>query len=233
MKTLVIIPAYNEENSIGQVIARIRLNLPQADILVINDGSIDNTALIASNLGVEVIDLPFNLGIGGAMQTGYLYASRNGYNLAIQVDGDGQHDPSYIGKLIEPVINSKVDMVIGSRYICKTDYKSTFSRRLGMLFFSALVNLLTGQKVKDTTSGFRVVNKTIIDYFAKRYPTDYPEVDVLIKLYRKNFRIIEMPVEMCQRQSGKSSITPIRSVYYLIKVSLSLIIGAISSEEGR
>jgi len=233
LRILVIIPAYNEEASIGAVITRIRLCVPEADIIVINDGSSDNTSSKAQDAGAIVIDLPFNLGIGGAMQTGYKYAVQNNYDIAVQVDGDGQHDPSYIKSLIQPVVKNHADMAIGSRFVSKTDYRSPFMRRTGMLFFSALINLLTGQQVKDTTSGFRVVNKKIIKYFAENYPTDYPEVDVLVRLHKKNFRVKEIPVKMHERQGGKSSITAVRSIYYMVKVSLSLFIDAIRSADSK
>lgn len=228
MRILTIIPAYNEEKTIGAVIDCVKSNMPESDIVAINDGSIDNTEKEASKAGAAVINLPFNLGIGGAMQTGYLYACREAYDIAIQVDGDGQHDPSYIKQLVAPVVNNRADMVIGSRYVWRTSYKSTALRRTGMLFFSILVNLLTGQEVKDTTSGFRVINRKLIEYFSAKYPADYPEVDVLVKLYKKRFKVLEIPVEMHERCGGRSSITFLRSVYYMIKVSLSLLIGAVS-----
>lgn len=205
--------------------------MPQADILVVNDGSKDNTSRKAKTAGAKVIDLPYNLGIGGAMQTGYLYAKENGYDIAVQVDGDGQHDPSYIKELIEPIINNSADVVVGSRYISKTNYKSSVFRRMGMIFFSFLVSTLTNQKFKDTTSGFRAVNKEVINYFSNHYPVDYPEVDVLIRLKKRNFRIAELPVEMYKRQGGKSSITTFRSLYYMLKVSLAIIIGTLRSSE--
>ena len=227
MKMLVIIPAYNEEASVAAVVGRVKSCLPEADILVVNDGSHDRTAERAENSGARVIELSFNLGIGGAMQTGYMYAKRWGYEIAVQVDADGQHDPSYIKTMLEPVMEGRADVVIGSRYVHKTTYRSTFLRRTGMVFFSVLVRLLTGLRVKDTTSGFRVVNRKVIEYFADRYPSDYPEVDVLIKLYKRHFWVAEVPVEMAERQGGKSSITLLRSVYYMVKVSLSLIIGAL------
>lgn len=231
LKVITIIPAYNEELSIAGVIGRIRQEVPEAEILVVNDGSKDNTSKVAAGEGVKVVSLPFNLGIGGAMQTGYIYARNNGFDIAVQVDGDGQHDPSYIPGLILPVARDEADMVIGSRYVNKTSYKSSFSRRTGMVFFSYLVSLLTGQKVNDTTSGFRVVNRKVIEYFSDHYPLDYPEVDVLVKLHRKHFRIMEMPVEMKERKAGHSSITPLKSVYYMIKVSISLLIGAIKASD--
>ncbi|HHV28753.1 glycosyltransferase family 2 protein [Acetivibrio mesophilus] len=231
MRILVIIPAYNEEATIKSVIRRINLKMPQADILVVNDGSKDNTSLEARRSGAKVIDLPYNLGIGGAMQTGYIYAKENNYDIAVQVDGDGQHDPSYIKDLIKPILNDDADVVVGSRYISKSNYRSSVLRRIGMIFFSFLVSTLTNQKFKDTTSGFRAVNKDVINYFSGRYPVDYPEVDVLVRLKKRNFRITELPVEMHERQGGKSSITTLRSLYYMLKVSLALIIGTLRSSE--
>lgn len=223
LKVLVIIPAYNEENTIHNVIQKIK-QAYKCDIVVINDGSTDSTAKIASNHGARVINHPFNLGIGGAMQTGYQFAKQNNYDIAIQIDADGQHDPIYIEKLVNHMTQENFDMVIGSRYVNKTSYKSCLSRRIGMVFFSFIIWMLTGQKIKDTTSGFRAVNKHIIDYFAANYPADYPEVDVLVRLYKKNYKISELSVEMSERQGGVSSITPFKSLYYMVKVSLSLVI---------
>lgn len=231
MKILVIIPAYNEDATIKSVIQRISLKMPQADILVVNDGSKDNTSSEAKKAGAKVTDLSYNLGIGGAMQTGYIYAKEHSYDIAVQVDADGQHDPSYIKDLLMPILNNSADVVVGSRYISKTNYRSSVFRRMGMIFFSFLVSTLTNQKFKDTTSGFRAVNKDVIGYFSNYYPVDYPEVDVLVRLKRRNFRIAELPVEMHERQGGKSSITALRSLYYMFKVSLSLIIGTLKSSE--
>ena len=231
MKILIIIPAYNEETTIQKVIRSINLKMPEADILVVNDGSTDDTSKKASQAGAKVVDLPYNLGIGGAVQTGYIYAKENDYDIAVQVDADGQHDPSYIKDLIKPLIENSADVAVGSRYISKTDYRSSICRRMGMVFFSFLVSLLTNQKFKVTTSGFRAVNKDVINCFANNYPDDYPEVDVLVKLKKKNFRIVELPVQMLERQGGKSSITAFRSLYYMVKVSLSLIIGVLRSSE--
>ncbi|MDP4091892.1 MAG: glycosyltransferase family 2 protein [Bacillota bacterium] len=227
-KILVIIPAYNEEKSIHTVIRKLKLH-SDIDILVVDDGSVDMTFKKAALEGVKVVRLPFNLGIGGAMQTGYMYARDNGYDIAIQVDADGQHDPVYLNELIKPLTEKKCDMVIGSRYVAQTAYKSPISRRAGMIFFSWLVHLLTGNTIKDTTSGFRAVNRGIIEYFAENYPTDYPEVDVLVRLHKKSFKMCEIPVEMKERQGGKSSITPLKSLYYMIKVSLALFINSLRS----
>jgi glycosyltransferase involved in cell wall biosynthesis len=228
LKVLVIIPAYNEEKSIGAVIGKIK-GIDGIDVVVVDDGSKDDTVKIASEKGARVIALPFNLGIGGAMQTGYLFAKNNNYDIAIQVDADGQHDPAYIEKLIEPIKDGQVDMVVGSRYVEKTSYKSSFSRSVGMIYFSWLVSILTGHKITDTTSGFRAVNKKIIRYFAASYPTDYPEVDVLVRLNRKKIKICEVAVEMQERQGGSSSITPLKSIYYMIKVSMAVLVDTLRS----
>ncbi|HEX9062028.1 MAG TPA: glycosyltransferase family 2 protein [Clostridia bacterium] len=229
-KVLVIIPAYNEEKNVGNVIRKIKKDA-NADIVVINDGSKDKTASAARDAGVRVIDLPFNLGIGGAMQTGYRFAKENGYEAAVQVDADGQHDPAFINFLVDKLDETGCSMIIGSRYVAETSYKSSVSRRIGMIFFSWLVQVLTGWKVKDTTSGFRVVDRKVIEYFAQSYPADYPEVDVLVRLHKKGFTVCEVPVEMQERQGGKSSITPVKSIYYMVKVSLALLINSLRSGE--
>ncbi|MGE5328753.1 MAG: glycosyltransferase family 2 protein [Deltaproteobacteria bacterium] len=230
-KKLVIIPAYNEEKSIEEVIAKTQKSLPEVDILVIDDGSKDQTAFKSREAGAFVIQLPFNIGIGGAVQTGYIYAMQNNYDIAIQCDADGQHDPTQIKKIIEPIILDSADMVIGSRYLEKTLYKSKLMRRIGIMFLSNTVSMLIGKRISDPTSGFRAVNKKIIEYFSDRYPLDYPEADVLVRLNNHNFRMLEIPVEMRKRQGGKSSITPLKSIYYMAKVSLALIINAIRSSK--
>jgi len=229
IKILVIVPAFNEEKSISKVIRSLYESGHNVDMVVVDDGSYDNTSKVAEKNGVKVLKLPYNLGIGGAVQTGYLYAKENNYDIAIQLDGDGQHDPAYIGDLIAPLLSGRADMVIGSRYVKKTGYTSKLSRRIGMLFFSGLITLLTGNPIKDTTSGFRAVNRNILEYFADNYPSDYPEVDVLVRLHKKKFKVMEIPVEMKERQGGTSSITPLRSVYYMIKVSIVLLINSIRS----
>ncbi|KNY27378.1 glycosyltransferase family 2 protein [Pseudobacteroides cellulosolvens] len=228
-KILVIVPAFNEEKSIPKVISSLYESGHDVDLVVVDDGSYDNTSKIVEESGVKVLKLPYNLGIGGAVQTGYLYAKVNNYDIAIQLDGDGQHDPAYIGDLIAPLVEGRADMVIGSRYVKKTSYNSKLSRRIGMMFFSSLVTLLTGNPIKDTTSGFRAVNRRILEYFADNYPSDYPEVDVLVRLHKKKFKVIEIPVEMKERQGGTSSITPLKSAYYMIKVSIVLLINSIRS----
>jgi glycosyltransferase involved in cell wall biosynthesis len=225
MKTVVIIPAYNEENSIRQVIASIKHIVPEADIVVINDGSLDRTGEIARGTGhATVIDLPVNLGIGGAMQTGYLYAHRNGYGLAVQMDADGQHDPAELHKIIQPILEGAADCCIGSRFLEKTEYRSGISRRLGIWFFSWMIHWMIGKTFTDPTSGFRAVNREVIAEFAEYYPEDYPEVEAIVLLDRQSFRVSEVSVLMHARQAGQSSITPIKSLYYMIKVSLAVLI---------
>lgn len=229
-KVLVIIPAFNEEKSLPAVIKQIKKFNPAVDIVVINDGSKDNTYQVAKAEGVIAIDLPYNLGIGGAMQTGYLYACHNDYDVAVQIDADGQHNPADLPKLLIALKDGKGDMVVGSRYVAKTDYKSTRARRTGMVFFSTLIKLITGYRIKDTTSGYRAVNKKVIGVFAHKYPTDYPEVEVLVMLKKLNFKIIEVPVQMENRQAGHSSITPLKGIYYMVKVTLALFMNTLRTQ---
>lgn len=224
MRTLVIIPAYNEETNISSLIESLNDIDLLIDIVVINDCSTDNTSSICKKMGVSVIDLPCNLGIGGAVQTGYKYAREQGYDIAIQVDGDGQHKPEYIRALIEPIIKGEADMVIGSRYIDKKGFQSTWLRRVGIHYFSKLIKLLTKQTVTDPTSGFRACNKQLVNLFAQRYPKDYPEPESIVFLRRRNFRLTEVPVVMQERFGGISSINPLKSVYYMIKVSIAILI---------
>lgn len=221
---LVIIPVYNEEKTIGEVIDSVKNNFPQADILVINDGSDDNSSLIAGKKGVFVIDLPYNLGIGGAMQTGFKFAEIKDYDLVIQVDADGQHEPEFISKLIEPLQNGNADMAIGSRFASDSDYKSIVTRRLGIKLLSSILSIIVRQAVTDATSGFRAANKKTVKIFAERYPEDYPEVEAILLLRKQGLKFVEVPVMMSQRKGGCSSITPFRSVYYMLKVLLSVFI---------
>lgn len=223
MKILAIVPAYNEEQGIRHVVENFK-NIDYVDILVINDCSKDKTSLVCRELGLNVIDLPANLGIGGAVQTGYKYALNNGYDIAIQVDGDGQHNPSYIKQLIQPIMDGDADLVIGSRYLNKEGFQSTRVRRVGIQYFTFLINLLHKKKITDPTSGFRAANKKVIELFSQRYPIDYPEPESIVYLLRNEYNIQEVPVIMNERMGGESSINAIKSVYYMIKVSLAIII---------
>lgn len=226
MKILTVIPAYNEASSIKQVIQAIRRHNSGIDILVVNDGSTDDTQAVAAAAGATVISLPVNLGIGGAVQTGYKYARSLGYDVVIQVDGDGQHDPKDLAKLVAPIQSGAADLVIGSRFLEETAYESSFMRSLGIRFFAWLVSLLCGARFSDTTSGYRAANRTVIDLFSTYYPKDYPEVETIVYAAGKGLRIQEVSVDMNQRQGGRSSITPLRSVYYMIKVTFALILRA-------
>lgn len=223
MKCLAIVPAYNEEKSIYKVVKDIKkLNI--CDVVVINDDSRDNTSAEAKRAGAIVIDSIKNLGIGGAVQTGYKYAYWNDYDCAFQVDGDGQHDPAYIKDMIKKMEDISVDILIGSRFISRTGYKQTFFRKIGGNFISWLIKALSGKKIYDPLSGYRLVNKKIIMEFSKNYPTDYPEPETNLAMILKKYKIEEIPMEMKKRENGKSFVTPITAVWYMIKVSIALII---------
>ena len=223
-KILVIIPAFNEEKNIENVISSVKKEFSNCDILVINDGSHDRTGEIAKDHGVVVINLPYNLGIGGAMQTGYRFACINNYDIAVQVDGDGQHPADQIIKLIQVILKGESDMAVGSRFLVNSAYKPTTSRLIGMTYFSSMLSFILGQKITDTTSGFRAVNKKLIAFFSGTYPEDYPEVEALLLLHKRGFKVKEVSVDMKERTGGKSSITPFRSIYYMVKVSLAIFI---------
>jgi len=224
MNLLIIIPAYNEEASLPGVIEDLRQHAPSAHVLVVNDGSRDATARVARELGVAVLDLPFNLGIGGAVQAGYCYAERKGYDVAIQFDGDGQHRACEIPKLLEPIAAGRADLVIGSRFLSPVGYKSPIFRKLGIGIFSFVLSRILENTVTDSTSGFRAANRPVIQFFARTYPDDYPEVESLVLLHKMDLRMEEVSVGMCERTGGTSSITPIRSVYYMTKVLLAIFI---------
>jgi len=223
-KTLVIIPAFNEEGSIGKVVEEVKAYLPQGDALVVNDGSNDLTSEIAKAKGAIVLDLPFNLGIGGAMQAGYKYAYERGYDVAIQVDGDGQHDPREIPKLLNVLEKGTADVAMGSRFIGDSEYKASVMRRLGMVILSKAISIVVGEKLTDPTSGFRAANRRAIQLFSVNYPQDYPEPEAIVLLHQCRLRMKEIPVKINQRFSGESSITKIRSVYYMVKVLLAIFV---------
>lgn len=233
---LIIIPAYNEEKSILNVVSnikKVKTNNYLIDYIIINDGSSDNTKKVCLDNKLNFIDLPNNLGIGGAVQTGYKYAYYKNYDIAIQIDGDNQHNPSYITNLCDE-INNGYDLVIGSRFVENlSKFKSSFLRRVGINFLSNLIKICTGVKVYDVTSGFRACNKDIIEYFANNYPIDYPEPDSLVQVLKQNKKVKEIPVEMNERKTGKSSIRGLKSIYYMIKVSFAIIISNIAIKKGN
>jgi hypothetical protein len=225
MKILVIIPAFNEEETLRGVILGIRSFLFQADILVVNDGSTDSTANIAREEEVLILEHPYNMGIGATMQTGFLFAIRNGYDIAIQVDGDGQHNPEFLPSLIEPLLEGQANLVIGSRYLLDGGFKSTLLRKLGIKFFTSLTWILTRKRVTDPTSGFRAIDQKGIELFVTEYPSDYPEVEALISASKKGLQFQEIPTMMRHRQGGTSSIGILSALYYMVKVTLSISIG--------
>ncbi len=225
LRRLAIVPAYNEAEAIEAVISELRAFDSELKIVVIDDGSVDGTASRAANAGAEVVRLPFNLGIGGAMQTGYQYARDHRFDLAVQVDGDGQHDPREISLLVEPILSGQADMTVGSRFAGERGYRPPFARRVGIQLFARVVSILVRQRVTDTTSGFRAVNRIGIQLFAADYPHDYPEVETTVLVHRHKLRMVEVPVAMRTRVSGRSSITFFQSIYYMIKVSLALFVG--------
>ena len=234
MKVLAIVPAYNEADSVGDVVRAIRA-LGGIDVTVVDDGSTDDTAKVAREAGARVLSLPINLGIGGAVQCGYLYAVRGGYDVAVQVDGDGQHVPSEIPRLLAPLGTGEADLVLGSRWVERSEYPAPPGRRLGMLVFSAVVTAVTGQRLRDTTSGFRAAGAGVLRYLAAHYPQDYPEVEALVLLRRAGFRIVEIPCAFAERRTGRSSITTARSVFYVVKVLLAILAGLfrrVPSREG-
>ena len=229
MKTLLIIPAYNEEENILRVCKEIDKKRPDIDYVVINDGSKDKTLEILEKNNINHINLIHNLGIGGAVQTGYKYAYENNYDIAIQYDGDGQHDVSYVEKIIEPVRKGKANMCIGTRYLDKSssEFQSTFMRRLGKNIISFIIRICCHKKITDPTSGFRAVDKEIIKIFAQKYPTDYPEPESTVDVLKRKYNVVEVPVSMREREGGKSSINIFKSIDYMIKVSLAILIDSI------
>lgn len=226
MKILVIIPAYNEEGAIVETINNLKRHCKNVDYIIINDCSKDRTLQICNENNFNVINLPINLGIGGAVQTGYKYAYRMGYDIAIQMDADGQHDPKYISELVSKIEDGN-NMVIGSRFIEKDGFQSTFIRRMGINLYSGIIKILTKKEIKDTTSGYRAVDRKIIKMFANSYPVDYPEPETDALIAKNNFKIVELPMKMKERDTGSSSITPIKSIYYAIKVGRAVTLACI------
>jgi hypothetical protein len=222
-RCLIIVPTYNESASVGTLVRRLRRTLPDFDVVVIDDGSTDAT-LRHVPAGTRVISLPFNLGIGGAMQTGYRYAAQHGYDIAVQVDADGQHRPSEVQHLVDRLMQKDVDMVIGSRFLGRRSYRQTPHRMAGIIALRGLIRFLTGHIVTDCTSGFRAVNDRVMRAFAHWYPEDYPEPEVVLLLHRSGFRVTEIPVRMRRRRTGESKIPLVRGMFYMIKVSTCLLL---------
>jgi glycosyltransferase involved in cell wall biosynthesis len=227
-KFLAIVPAYNEAGAIAGTVTEIRRHAPDFDVVVVDDGSTDETSRIAGAAGARVIRHPFNLGIGGAVQSGYQFALEHGYDAAVQVDGDGQHDPRHIPTLLSHLReNPEINMVTGSRFLSRTGegYRSSISRRLGIRIFSGVLSLVTRRKVTDPTSGFRMTDRRGIELFARDYPHDYPEVEAVLMVHAHRLSSCELPVSMRERRSGRSSIGSTQSAYYMIKVLLAVLVG--------
>ena len=237
MKVLLIIPSYNEEenvlNNYNKIIKYNKKNKIKYDAIVINDGSKDRTEEICRENSIPYISLVHNLGIGGAVQTGYKYALEHNYDIAIQFDGDGQHDVNYVKNIIDPIVNNECDMVIGSRFVDKNSskFKSSFSRRIGIKLISFFIKLVTRKKIYDTTSGFRAVNKKIIEEFANDYPVEYPEPITTVEVIKKRYQVKEIPVSMNERENGTSSIKAWKNIYYMLNVIISIIITGIGGKK--
>lgn len=227
MRKLIIIPAFNEEENIEKTVESIFRDSSGFDYVVINDCSRDNTRRICEERGYNIVNLPINLGIGGAVQTGYKYAVRNGYDMAVQVDGDGQHDPRFLEEMAEYLEKHDLDMVIGSRFIEKQGFQSSGLRRMGIRFFTFLIKILTGKTITDPTSGLRMVGKNVLAIFAEDYPKDYPEPESVVAILRRKMKVEEIPVVMYEREGGVSSISMKKSVYYMVKVTLAILIESI------
>lgn len=235
MKILLIIPAYNEEENILNTCKMIENYSEKYDYIVINDGSKDNTEKILTQNNINHIQLVKNLGIGGAVQTGYKYAYEHNYDIAVQFDGDGQHDISYVKTICEPVASGKADMCIGTRYLNQetSEFKSTFMRRFGKNIISSVIRMCCKKSITDPTSGFRAVNREIIEIFSQNYPTEYPEPDSTVNILLNGYTVEELPVNMRERQNGKSSINVWKSADYMIKVTLSIIINRIGTKKRK
>jgi glycosyltransferase involved in cell wall biosynthesis len=224
MKTLVIVPAYNEAKNLPHVISSLRQAAPQCSVCVVDDGSTDDTARVASSLGATVLRSPLNLGIGGAVQLGYLWAYTHGYDAAVQIDGDGQHDPRYLPEVLAPIAERRAEVVIGSRFLGEGGFRSTALRRAGIRYLTWVLRLRCGVRATDPTSGYRAAGKQAIALFARSYPSDYPEPEAIALAVRHGLKVLDVPVTMKPRQHGESSINWWKTLYYLVKVSLALLL---------
>ncbi len=224
MKKLVIIPAFNEEGNLEKTISDIKNNAPDFDYVIINDCSTDKTLEMCRKHGFSYLNLPVNLGIGGAVQTGYRYAYYHGYDIAVQFDGDGQHSAAHLENMVSELLKTDSDMVIGSRFIEKEGFQSSGLRRIGIKYFTVLIKILTGKKITDPTSGMRMVNRKLLERFTDEYPKDYPEPESVVTILSEKYKVTEIPVVMNEREEGVSSISLKNSIYYMIKVSFAILI---------
>jgi glycosyltransferase involved in cell wall biosynthesis len=224
VRRVAIVPAFNEERNVGRVLDELRSLDPGLDVVVVSDGSTDRTADVAAARGAHVIRLPFNLGIGGAVQTGFRFAWEEGYDLAVRLDGDGQHDPGELGVLVAPVVAGEADLAIGSRFVAGGGYRSSAARRIGIRILARVVSLIAGQRLTDTTSGFQACNRRAIAVYAADLPHDYPEVEGMVMAIKHRIRVVEVPVTMREREHGRSSIGALASIYYMVKILLALFV---------
>jgi len=234
-RKLVVIPAYNESESVVAVIDAVRSAMDESwDIVVIDDGSDDGTGARAAEAGARIVRTPYNLGIGGAVQTGFIYARDRGYDQMVQIDGDGQHEPAAVELLQNSMTESGADMICGSRFLSENySYPAPISRRTGIHIFAFLLSTLLRQRITDPTSGFRLYNRRAIELFASDYPHDYPEVEVVMMLHQHRLKMKEIPVQMNLREEGVSSISTTKSAYYMVKVLLALFVGLLRTRDRR
>jgi len=230
LKRVAIVPAYNEERNVGRVIDELRALDPGLDVVVVSDGSNDRTVEVAAARGAHVISLPFNLGIGGAVQTGYRYAWEESYELAVRLDGDGQHDPAELRALVAPVVAGEADLAVGSRFVAGGGYRSSAARRVGIHILARVVSWIARQRLTDTTSGFQAANRRAIAVYAADLPLDYPEVEGIVMAIKHRIRLVEVPVTMREREHGRSSIGALASVYYMVKILLALFVDLFRKE---
>ncbi len=232
LQVLIIVPAFNEARSLPRLIDRIRSLYPLYEVVIINDGSSDDTVQVVVGTGARLVTLPCNLGIGGAMQTGFRIARDEGYDIAVQVDGDGQHPAEQVHLLVDAVAQSGCDIAIGSRFLTGSGYQSTLSRRLGIRIFSLWLSAICHTRITDPTSGFRAMNRRALELLSRNYAEDYPEVEAVLVAHRAGLRISEVPVEMSARAAGVSSIGRLRSIAYMVKVSLAILMCSLRRADG-